>query len=69
VLTGSEVRCAEFLDQNALRKLATAHRDGEDLSNGQLLIGILVLELWLTSYLPRALAPPPRAPEPVSVVV
>jgi asparagine synthase (glutamine-hydrolysing) len=58
LLFGSDTRCGEFLDRGLVKELALAHRDGNDVSNGQLLNGILMLEVWLRTYLPRALAPP-----------
>jgi asparagine synthase (glutamine-hydrolysing) len=61
-VTGSEFRCAEFLDPDEVARLARAHQTGDDTSNTQLLTAILMLETWLQSYLPRALAAPPASP-------
>ena len=66
LLFGSDVRCAEFLDHSRVKRLAIAHRDGKDLSHAQLLTGILMLEIWLRTYLPRAMAPPAAALEQVA---
>jgi asparagine synthase (glutamine-hydrolysing) len=51
-----DVRVGEFLDRDAIAGLVRAHADGTDRSNGRLLLSILMLEVWLSSYLPRALA-------------
>ena len=63
-LLGDDVRCAAFLDRQVLRRLGAAHRNGTDFSNAHLLTGILMLEIWLRTYLPRALAPPPAVLQP-----
>ncbi len=65
LLLGSEVRCTEFLDHEVIKRLTLAHRDGEDLSHGHLLTGILMLEIWLRTYLPRALKRPATARDSV----
>ena len=62
---GSDIRCAEFLDPAAVERLARAHQTGSDVSNTQLLTAILMLEIWLQSYIPRALAPAYELPERV----
>jgi asparagine synthase (glutamine-hydrolysing) len=67
LLFGSDARCGEFLDREVVEQLGLAHRDGKDRSNTQLLTGILMLEIWLRTYLPRALAPPPAPRELVQV--
>ena len=48
-------RYGELLDRAYVERLLIDHRDGRDTGNVHLLIGILMLELWLSSYLPRAL--------------
>ncbi|WP_271190054.1 asparagine synthase (glutamine-hydrolyzing) [Dactylosporangium matsuzakiense] len=49
-------RFAEFLDPGVVRALAAAHRDGAGGGRDvHLLIAVLVLEVWLESYLPSAL--------------
>ena len=45
---------AEFLDQFAVRRLVDAHVSGADRSHLHLLLAILMLEVWLSEYLPRA---------------
>ena len=58
-------RCAEFLDPPVLRRLVEAHVSGRDRSHTQLLLALLVLEVWLTTTLPRALEPPVASREAV----
>ena len=58
LLLGSDLRCGEFLDPKVVQRLGVAHRDGTDFSNGQLLTAVLMLESWLRTYIPRAVAQP-----------
>jgi asparagine synthase (glutamine-hydrolysing) len=58
-LLHDEPRYAEFLDETAVRQLVDAHARG-DKRNSELLLGVLMLEVWLASYLPRALEQPPE---------
>jgi len=58
LLLGSDLHCGEFLDAKVVQQLGVAHRDGTDFSNGQLLTAVLMLESWLRTYIPRAVAPP-----------
>lgn len=67
LLFGADVRCAEFIDRAALKRLGAAHRDGTTLGNAHLLTAILMLEIWLRSYLPRALAAPQLPVAPVAL--
>jgi asparagine synthase (glutamine-hydrolysing) len=60
LLFGSDLRCAEFLDTDVVKRIGIAHRDGKDVSNVHLLTGILMLEVWLRTYLSRALSAPGR---------
>jgi asparagine synthase (glutamine-hydrolysing) len=66
-LFGSDVRCDEFLNRDFVEQLGRAHGAGTDASDTQLLTAILMLEIWLRTYLPRALAPPPTAAQSVLV--
>jgi asparagine synthase (glutamine-hydrolysing) len=59
-LLGPDPRYGELLDQAVVERLVREQRTG-DSRNVHLLISILMLEVWLASYLPRAVA----APEPV----
>ena len=52
-----EPHYAEFLDQAAVRELVEEHARG-DKRRSELLLGVLMLEVWLASYLPRALEQP-----------
>src|SRR4051812_19786982 len=56
-LLGSGRRYAEVLDPRGVEALVTAHLRGDKGANGHLLLAILMLEVWLETYLPRALAP------------
>jgi asparagine synthase (glutamine-hydrolysing) len=52
----TEPRCSEFLELGPLRTLFTRHLSGEDTTRSGLVLTLLVLEVWLASYLPRATA-------------
>jgi asparagine synthase (glutamine-hydrolysing) len=58
LLFGADARCVEFVDRTFVRGAAIAHRDGHDISNDHLILALLVLEIWLRTYLPRANARP-----------
>jgi asparagine synthase (glutamine-hydrolysing) len=58
-------RYAEFLDRGAVSRLARAA--GEDSANEHALLTILMLEVWLSSFLPRALTPPAATRERVEI--
>ena len=67
-LLGPSPRYAELLDRGEVERLVRGHADGTRRGNGDLLLAILVLEVWLAEYLPRAVragARPPAA-EPVT---
>jgi asparagine synthase (glutamine-hydrolysing) len=59
LLTGSP-RYAEFLDRDEVARLLRACAQG-DTTPSYLLLSVLLLEVWLSSYLPRALTPPPAS--------
>jgi asparagine synthase (glutamine-hydrolysing) len=44
---------AEFLDRGAVERLVTSHREGRAI-DVHLLVAILMLEIWLATYVPRA---------------
>jgi asparagine synthase (glutamine-hydrolysing) len=48
-------RYAEFLDRRGVEALLHRHTEGGRSELGQLLLSILMLEVWLASYVPRAL--------------
>jgi asparagine synthase (glutamine-hydrolysing) len=50
-------RYAEFLDRPTVERLVARHAAGEE-EHGYLLLSVLMLEVWLSTYLPRALAVP-----------
>jgi asparagine synthase (glutamine-hydrolysing) len=52
-------RYADFIDRAEVERLVTQQRSGGGAGNEQVLLGVLMLEIWLRSYLPRALAPQP----------
>jgi asparagine synthase (glutamine-hydrolysing) len=45
---------AELLDRKAVEQLVRRHADGTDTSHAQLLLSILMLEVWLSSFPARA---------------
>jgi asparagine synthase (glutamine-hydrolysing) len=51
-------RYAELLDRDEVARLVARHRDGS--GDGGLLLAILMLEIWLSTYLPRARAARPE---------
>jgi len=66
-LLGPNPRYAEMLDRSSVERLVRVHSDGTDGRNGHLLLSILMLEVWLSSYLPRSLGSPAAQPERVTV--
>ena len=56
-LLGPSPRYAEFLDRGAVERLVHAHREQKPV-DVKLLVGVLMLEVWLASYLPRAAVAP-----------
>ncbi len=57
-LLDPEPKYAEFLDRAWVERMVTAQADGTDRRHGRLLLAILMLEVWLSTYLPRALPTP-----------
>ena len=53
-LLAPEPGYADFLDRGAVQRLVARHADGSDRSHGRLLLSLLMLEVWLAEYLPRA---------------
>ena len=56
-LLGPNPRYAEIIDRGEVARLVKRHADGSDAGHGYPLLSILMLEVWLPTYLPRALAP------------
>jgi asparagine synthase (glutamine-hydrolysing) len=54
-LLGPSPRYAEMLDRRTVERLVRAHAAGTDATNPHLLLAILMLEVWLSTYLSRAL--------------
>jgi asparagine synthase (glutamine-hydrolysing) len=66
-LLGANPRYAELLDRSAVERLVTRHVDGADTSHAHLLLSILMLEIWLSSFLDRALTRPEPERERIAV--
>ena len=61
-LLAPDPRYAEFLDRDAVTDLVHRHQTQSGRPQPHLLLAILMLEVWLQSYLPRAAGAfvPPR---------
>jgi asparagine synthase (glutamine-hydrolysing) len=59
VLLGADPAYAQVIDQSAVCRAVTEYRGGR-AENAKLLLGLVMLELWLGEYLPRAMAPAPE---------
>jgi asparagine synthase (glutamine-hydrolysing) len=53
-LLAPEPRYGGFIDRSAVARLVAGHADGTDRRHGRLLLSLLMLEIWLAEYLPRA---------------
>jgi asparagine synthase (glutamine-hydrolysing) len=53
-LLAPEPRYGGFIDRSAVARLVAGHADGSDRRHGRLLLSLLMLEIWLAEYLPRA---------------
>jgi asparagine synthase (glutamine-hydrolysing) len=53
-LLDPDARYSEFLDRSTVERLLRDHRDGRPV-DVHLLVAVLMLEIWLSSYLPRAI--------------
>jgi asparagine synthase (glutamine-hydrolysing) len=60
-------RYADMLDKGRVERLVAGHADGTQTGHGYALLSILMLEVWLSSYLPRALGTPAAPRERVSI--
>jgi asparagine synthase (glutamine-hydrolysing) len=58
-LLGPNPRYAELLDRGGVERLVADHASGKDERHGRLLLSVLMLEIWLSSFLPRAMRPAP----------
>jgi asparagine synthase (glutamine-hydrolysing) len=66
-LLGPAPLCTDFLAADTLRRLVAEHRAGRETEHVHLLISILLLEMWLQTYLPRATARPAAVRELIHV--
>jgi asparagine synthase (glutamine-hydrolysing) len=65
-LLGPSPRYAELIDRREVERLVTGHANGSG-GNGYALLSILMLEVWLSEYLPRALSTGSAARDRVAV--
>src|SRR5262249_7875781 len=63
-LLAPDARCAEFIDRSELQRLARRHANGAEGAHTHLLLSLLMLEVWLRSYVDRAAAVATRVPAP-----
>jgi asparagine synthase (glutamine-hydrolysing) len=66
-LLGPDPRYAEMLDRGRVERLVKEHAAGTDTRNGYTLLSVLMLEVWLSSYLPRSLSAAEPAVERITV--
>jgi asparagine synthase (glutamine-hydrolysing) len=64
-LLAPNARSAAFLDRAVVERMARDHATGADTSHVHLLLALLMLEVWLTSYVDRAVGR--SATEPILV--
>ena len=66
-LLDSRPRYGEIVDRGTVAGLVRAHVDGTNTRHADLLLSLLMLEVWLATYLPRATALPVPARERIAV--
>jgi asparagine synthase (glutamine-hydrolysing) len=66
-LLDSRPRYADFLDRRRVEQLVDQHTQGRDSHLGSVLLAILMLEIWLSTYLGRALGSSPIERESVRI--
>jgi len=66
-LLGPSPHCADFLDRGELERLIGDYRAGRDQERVHVLIAVLLLEIWLATYLPRAVGRPVEPRERIVV--
>ena len=66
-LLGPDPRYAELIDRRRVEQLVRGHADGTDTGNAYALLSVLMLEVWLSSYLPRAVSPAARPDRPAPI--
>jgi asparagine synthase (glutamine-hydrolysing) len=67
-LLGPSPAYAELLDRSRVEALVRDHVTGRDTSNSYTLLSVLMLEIWLSSYLPRAIGAHASPVERITVV-
>ena len=55
-LLDPEPACAQLFDRREVAALVAEHREGANAHVRHTLLAVLMLEVWLSEYLPRALA-------------
>jgi asparagine synthase (glutamine-hydrolysing) len=68
-LLAPTARYAELLDRDRIESMVAGHANGTDTGNAHLLHAVLLLEIWLSSYLPRALGPREEVRESIAIAV
>ncbi|MGZ4462562.1 MAG: asparagine synthase (glutamine-hydrolyzing) [Gaiellaceae bacterium] len=58
VLLAPDLRIGSFLDQKSVHALVARHAEGIDTSRDELILALLMLEIWLVDTLPRELGTP-----------
>ncbi len=66
-LLGPSPRYAELLDRHGVEALVAQQLQAPDRRTGHLLLSVLMLEVWLQTYLPRATSAGARAAETVGI--
>ncbi len=64
-LLGPNPRYADFLDRDVVERLVRQHREHRPVDI-HLLVGVLMLEVWLSTYLPRAVGSPDTVSTPAT---
>jgi hypothetical protein len=55
-----------MLDRREVERLVRGHEGGSGEGNAYVLLSVLMLEVWLSDYLPRAQAAASASPSPVA---
>ena len=53
-LLGTNPRYAEMIDRTEVERLVSGHAAGTQAGSAYALLSVLMLEVWLSEYLPRA---------------
>jgi asparagine synthase (glutamine-hydrolysing) len=67
-LLGPSPAYADLLDRSRVEALVRDHMTGRDTSNAYTLLSVLMLEVWLSSYVPRATGASSSPTERITVV-